>query len=174
MFGPHKHENARHTESWSHATQFLNHSLNISVTFSMSYITYWIFFSFWLFVLSCFHRNSGWIAFFTMATATPVFIGRELLSCCLWCWDSSVAMAANQRAGNCPHEHLGLCHLACLLIKASTVSRVFFLLKATARSVFLYLVSYNIRRWRRPCHVHFSSPLSCLTLHLKKTPLLVK
>lgn len=81
------------------ATQFLDYSLNRSVTCSMSYITHCIMFCLWLFVLSCFHRNSGWIAFCTMATATPVSIGRELPSLCWWCWDSSVAMAASQRAG---------------------------------------------------------------------------
>lgn len=158
-FVPHKYEHTRNTESWSHATQVLDYSLNISVTCSVSYITRWIFFSFWIFVLSYFHRNSGWIAFFTMATVTPVSIGQELPSCCWWCWDSSVVMVANQRAGNCPHERLY--HLA------STVSHGFILFKATARSVFLYLVNYNIRRWRRPCHVHFSPPPSCLNVHLK-------
>lgn len=53
-------------------------------------------------VPNAFPRNSGWIASFTMATVTPVSIGRELPSLYWWCWDSSVAMAASQRAGRCP------------------------------------------------------------------------
>lgn len=50
-------------------------------------------------VLLCFYRKSGWIAFSTMATVTPAFTGREVRSLYWWCWDSSVAMAASQRAG---------------------------------------------------------------------------
>lgn len=65
----------------------------------MPYITPCTVFFLWLVVFSCFHRNSGWIAFFTMATVTPVSIGQEQPSLYWWCWDSSVAMAANQRAG---------------------------------------------------------------------------
>lgn len=156
------------------ATQFLDYSLNRSVTCSMSYITHCIMFCLWLFFLSCFHRNSGWIAFCTMATATPVSIGRELPSLCWWCWDSSVAMAASQRAGrwtvlmniydtSIKKCRFFCCHLACLFRKRSTVWHGYFLLKAVVRSVFLFLVNYSITPPPTP-------PPSCLKLHyLKKS-----
>lgn len=73
-----------------------SHSDPVVITCLVSYKACYMLFS----ALSIyFHRNNGWIASFTIPTATPVSIGQGLPSLCWWCWDSSVAMAASQRAG---------------------------------------------------------------------------
>lgn len=99
-----------------------------------------------------------------MATVTLVYIGRELPSLYWLCWDSSVAMAASQRAGRWTpmllflQHHQNCCRSLCSYLASLmyllridlfwdfnirsvsfTLRRGFFLLKAVVSSVFLCL-----------------------------------
>lgn len=103
-----------------------------------------------------------------MATVTLVYIGRELPSLYWLCWDSSVAMAASQRAGRWTpmslflQHHQNCCRSLCSYLASLmyllridlfwdfnirsvsfTLRRGFFLLKAVVSSVFLCLNDYQ-------------------------------